>query len=375
MGKTLVLCVDRDNDFGTKAGVQSPLVGRRQNLRAAVKLMLADPEESDANSLFAAIKIHDELREKGEPVDVALVCGDPNVGDVSDHIISYQLGEIISKVQPETAIVVSDGPEDEFVMPILESKLKVEDVRRVVVRQSERIEDTFYIIRKGLAKEEIRQRIIVPISFVLIIWGILTITGIYTPQNIGFGIPAFAVGLLFLLQALQVRERAEDLYRELRAGMLAARMSIFTSLGAFLFILIGAAITYQATASSGFPTAEEASLFFAFGFIWWVIPAIITRYGGFYLDFYWRHKRRVWAYLYLMMSLVAMIFPIAAGLQLIRYIYGFLHGVGADRLLQEALIYIVFTIGIAAGAAALYRYAREKPAPETSGVPADGRQG
>ena len=24
----LVLCVDRDNDFGTKAGIQSPIVGR-----------------------------------------------------------------------------------------------------------------------------------------------------------------------------------------------------------------------------------------------------------------------------------------------------------------------------------------------------------
>jgi len=375
MGKTLVLCVDRDNDFGTKAGVQSPLIGRRQNLRAAVKLMLADPEESDANSLFAAIKIHDELREKGEPVDVALVCGDPNVGDVSDHIISYQLGEIISKVQPETAIVVSDGPEDEFVMPILESKLKVSDVRRVVVRQSERIEDTFYIIRKGLAKEEIRQRIIVPISFVLIIWGILTITGIYTPQNIGFGIPAFAVGLLFLLQALQVRERAEDLYRELRAGMLAARLSIFTTLIAFLFIVIGAAYTYQATLNSGFPTWQEASLFFIFGFIWWGIPAIIMRYGGFFLDFYLRHKRKVWAYIYMMMFGVALMLPIAITVTVARYFFGYLHGVTADRMLQEVLVYIGFTIGIAAGASVLYRYAREKPAPETSGVPADGRQG
>jgi putative membrane protein len=374
MGKTLVLCVDRDNDFGTKAGVKTPLIGRKANLRAATKLMLADPEESDANSLFAAIKVHDKLAARGEPVEVALVCGDPDVGDVSDHIISYQLGEILSKVQPETAIVVSDGPEDEFVMPILESKLKVRDVRRVVVRQAERIEDTFYIIRKGLAKEQIRQGIIVPISMVLITWGIFAISGIYTPQNLGFGIPAFAVGLLFLLQALQVRERAEDLYRELRAGMLAARMSIFTSIGAFLFILIGSAYNYQTMDRAGFPTAQESSLFFFYGFIWWIIPAIMMRFGGFYLDFYLRHKRRVWAYIYLMMSWVGMIFLFAAALQLVRYFLGFLHGLGADRLLQEVLIYIGFGIGIAAAAAYVYRYARAKPSPETSGMPSDGRQ-
>ena len=370
MGKTLVLCVDRDNDFGTKAGVSSPIIGRRQNLRAAVKLLLADPEESDANSLFAAIKIHDELRERGEPVEVATVCGDPNVGDKSDHIISYQLGEIISKAQPESAIVVSDGPEDEFVMPILKAKLRVREVRRVVVRQSERIEDTIYIIRKGLAKVGIQKGIIVPISLILIIWGIFAITGLYTPQNLGVGSIAFALGLFFLLQALQARDRIEDAYRELRAGLLAARLSIFTSLIAFLFIFVGAAYTYQAMAGSGFPTAEEASLFFGYGFLWWIIPAIIMRLGGLFADFWLRHKTRVWAYIYLAMSGVAMIFLFAAAVTLVRYFLGFLHGVTADRMLQEVLVYLAFTIGIAASAAALYRYAREKPAPETSGIPA-----
>jgi putative membrane protein len=370
MGKTLVLCVDRDNDFGTKAGVASPIIGRRQNLRAAVKLVLADPEESDANSLFAAIKIHDELREKGEPVEVATVCGDPNVGDKSDHIISYQLGEIVSKVQPESAIVVSDGPEDEFVMPILKAKLKVREVRRVVVRQSERIEDTIYIIRKGLAKEQIQKGIIVPVSLILVIWGIFAITGFYTPQNLGFGILAFAAGLFFLLSALQIRERVEDTFSELRAGMLAARLSIFTSLIAFLILFVGAAYIYQGTVTAGIPTSEEASLYFASGFLWWIIPAIILRWGGLFADFWLRHKQRVWAYVYLTMTGVAMIFLLSAALVLVRYFLGYLHGVTADRMLQEVLVYVAFTIGIAAGAAALYRYVRVKPRPETSGIPA-----
>jgi len=28
MMKTLILCIDRDNDFGEKAGVKSPMIGR-----------------------------------------------------------------------------------------------------------------------------------------------------------------------------------------------------------------------------------------------------------------------------------------------------------------------------------------------------------
>lgn len=373
MGKTLVLCVDRDNDFGTKAGVASPIIGRRSNLRAAIRLATADPEDSDSNSLFAAIKAYDELKAKGEPVEIATVCGDPNVGDKSDHIISYQLGEIISKVQPESAILVTDGPEDEFILPLLEARLKVRQVRRVVVKQSERIEDTIYIIRKGMAKEQIRTWIILPLSFILIISGLLTIIGIYAPQNLAFGIPAFGVGLLFLLQALQVRDRVEDIYQELHAGMRAAQLSIFTSLIAFLFIFVGAAYTYQVTASSGFPTWDEATLYFISGFIWWIIPAIVSRLGGFFADFYLRHKKAVWSYIYLTMSGVSMIFLVSAGLVLVRYFLGYLEGASSDWVLREVVFYFILTVGIAVSAAVLYRYTREKKMAEPLELPAGGQ--
>jgi putative membrane protein len=373
MGKTLVLCVDRDNDFGTKAGVASPVIGRRANLRAAIKLGIADPEDSDSNSLFAAIKTYDELKAKGEPVEIATICGDPNVGDKSDHIISYQLGEVISKVQPDSAMLVSDGPEDEFVLPLLKGKLQIREVRRVVVKQSERIEDTIYIIRKGMAKEEIRLYIITPLAFILLASGLLTITGTFTPQNMAYGIPAFGLGLLFLLQVLQVRDRAEEMYRELHEGMLAARLSIFTSLIAFLFIFIGGAYSYQLTVSSGFPTAEEASLYFAAGFIWWIVPAIIMRWGGFFFDFWLRHKKAVWAYIYLTMSGVAMIFLLGAGLMLVRYFLGFLKTYPSDRIVNELLFDFVMTIGLAVGAAALYRYTREKTVAGALELPAGGQ--
>ena len=48
--RILVLCVDRDADLETKAGIQTPIVGRGENLDAAVALALKDPEEPDANA-------------------------------------------------------------------------------------------------------------------------------------------------------------------------------------------------------------------------------------------------------------------------------------------------------------------------------------
>jgi uncharacterized membrane protein len=175
-----------------------------------------------------------------------------------------------------------------------------------------------------------------------------------------YGVPAFGLGLLLLLQVLQVRDRAEEMYRELHEGMLAARLSIFTSIIAFLFIFVGGAYNYQLTVSSGFPTAEEASLYFAAGFLWWIVPAIIMRWGGMFLDFWLRHKRAVWDYLYLTMTSVAMIFLLSAGIMLLRYFLGFLKGYTSELIVNELLFYFSMTVGLAVGAAMLYRYAREK---------------
>lgn len=69
--RVLILAIDRDDDFGKKAGVKGgPVIGRAACLDAAVKLSLADPEDSDANVLYAAIKLYDKLKEKGEFDDV-----------------------------------------------------------------------------------------------------------------------------------------------------------------------------------------------------------------------------------------------------------------------------------------------------------------
>jgi putative membrane protein len=360
-GKILVLCVDRDNDFGIKAHVKSPIIGRKANVRAAVKLALADPEDSDSNSLFAAIKVYDELDREGKEVEIATVCGDRDVGQKSDHLIAYQLGEIISKVQPGSAILVSDGPEDEFVLPVLRSKLRVRGVRRVVVKQSERIESLIYIIRKGMAKEQIQKGIIVPISLMLMTWGIFAMTGI-APKNLGAGAIALMVGTYFLLQALRIKERATETFKEVRAGMLAAKLSIFTSLISFLFIFVGAAYTYQLSLKTAFATVEEASLAFGSGFLPWTIPAILVRWGGDFADFYLRHKKLVWSHLYMMMSGVAMVLLLSAVFVLLRYFLGFMSGTTTDEVIRIVSLYMLATVTIAVTGAIMYRYLRERQA-------------
>ncbi len=84
MGKLLVLAVDRDDDFGTKAGVSTPLIGVERCREAATALGMADPEDSDTNALFSAIKVCLDLRKEGTDAEVALICGASQVGIKTD---------------------------------------------------------------------------------------------------------------------------------------------------------------------------------------------------------------------------------------------------------------------------------------------------
>jgi putative membrane protein len=114
--KYLVLCVDRDNDLGVKARVQSPVVGRDAAVAAATKLALSDPEEADANAIFAAVRKYDELAKAHTPCEVAVVCGDVERGFEADRRVGKQVASVLSTSGFSGVILVSDGGEDEQVI-------------------------------------------------------------------------------------------------------------------------------------------------------------------------------------------------------------------------------------------------------------------
>ena len=125
--KVLILCIDRDDDFGSKAGVKGPVIGRKACVDAALKLSLADPEDSDANVVYAGVKLYDDLKENKEfeDVEVALITGHPDVGVKSDLELNRQLEEVLKKFPADGVIPVTDGAEDEQVFPIITSRIPI----------------------------------------------------------------------------------------------------------------------------------------------------------------------------------------------------------------------------------------------------------
>ena len=216
MVRTLVLTVDRDNDLGVKAGIRGPVIGRKDTLRAAMKLGIADPEESDTNAILGALNHHDKLVENAQgddEIQIALLTGDVRVGPRSDRAIAMQLDEVIQEFQPDSAILITDGADDEASLPIITSRVRVDHVEKVIVRQSKGIESTYYYVAKAIDDPRWRAKLLVPVAIFLMILGL----GLIIPGGgalIG-AMPLF-IGIWVLAKGLGWEQQLERLMIDMR---------------------------------------------------------------------------------------------------------------------------------------------------------------
>jgi putative membrane protein len=146
----LVLCVDRDNDLGVKTRTRSPVVGRDAVVAAATKLALADPEEADANAMFAAVKKLDEMRRDGVECEVAVACGDKDGGFKADRRVRSEVASLVKQMEFTGIVFVSDGGDDEQLLPILQNLRPIVSVERVTVKHSQSVEETYLVLGRYL---------------------------------------------------------------------------------------------------------------------------------------------------------------------------------------------------------------------------------
>ena len=148
--KLLVICVDRDNDVGEKAGISTPVIGRDACIEAAQRLALEDPEDADSNSIFSAIKTYEDLISKGYQVEVVTIAGVKNKGVQADEKILAETRKVLEQFSANGAVIVSDGEDDESVIPVIQNALPVISVQRVVMKVSRSVEYSYAVFGKYL---------------------------------------------------------------------------------------------------------------------------------------------------------------------------------------------------------------------------------
>jgi putative membrane protein len=299
----LVLCVDLDDDLGRKAGVDTPVVGRAAVEAAAVALATADPEDSDANVLFQGLHLYGKMGEAGEAVEVAAVTG-TDAGEVAaNREVGKEIDEVLAGLSSQEgvrAVVVTDGAQDESVLPVIRSRVTIDGVRRVVVRQAQDLESMYYTIKQVLDDPETRGTILVPLGILLLIYPLSVLASLFGLPGTVLGVASALLGLYVLARGLGLENVVDRTIAQVRASLYGGRVTLITYVVAAALLVVGgvsgasALDTAQAAAGPDFGGLSVLAALVYGAVQWFAAAGVTTSLGQItdeYLDdaFEWRY--------------------------------------------------------------------------------------
>ncbi|WP_435365086.1 DUF373 family protein [Haloarchaeobius sp. DYHT-AS-18] len=289
----LVLCVDLDDDIGRKTGTRTPVVGRENVEEAAVALATADPEDSDVNVLFQGINLLDTIHD--EAVEVAAVTGNEKSDVSANRKVGEEVDEVLaglSTSEEVTALIVTDGAQDESVIPVIRSRVKVDGVRRVVVRQAQDLESMYYTMKQVLNDPETRGTLLVPIGILLLVYP-LAIAATFMDVTVGsvLGLASALLGFYLLSRGLGLGEKLDSTFERVRNSLYAGRMTLLSYVVAAALLVVGGVggVEYLSVAQAETGTGLSASQVLAaltFGSVRWFAAAGVTTSLGQITDEY-----------------------------------------------------------------------------------------
>jgi putative membrane protein len=284
---SLVVCIDRGAVVAGTAG-ETPVVGERAVRSLVTAVGLDDPENSRVNCLLEGLRLTRERRDEGEEPVLAVVSA-PDESVDSDRAIARQIDDLLADHPVESAVVVTDNAVDERLVHVIESRVRVDGVSRVVVRQARDLESTYYLLKQFLADEQLRATVLVPVGLFLLALPILVAV-----QNVTVALATIAsvAGLFLLYKGLGVDAALAVLAGGVRDGLYTGRVSIVTTVVAAGLALVG----IVAGVISATPLAAEASalttaMAFLFDSVPWLAIAALTASVGRALDEWLRNAR------------------------------------------------------------------------------------
>jgi putative membrane protein len=309
--RILILCVDRDADLEVKAGIKTPLLGRDTNLDAAVCLALRDPEEADANAMFEAIRLHDRLQTEKQPeeiFEVATISGSELGGVSADRKLVAELGNLLRSFSANEVILVTDGYSDEAVLPLVESRVPVSSVRRIVVKHSESIEETAALFSRYLRliwQNPRYARIALGIPGLLFfLYGILYLI----PGAVNYYLISIVLilGVVLLVKGFGVDREARNFYKwakEYSPPPLPVQISNYTVIAGILCVAVSAYLGIANAATNVTPVPTDlagwisalpaAAGFFIKGFMDLMVVGIGIALFGRSIRFYFERDARL----------------------------------------------------------------------------------
>ncbi len=242
--RLFVVCVDRDDDLGRKTGIKGPVIGKEKNLFAAQKLILTDPTESDANTMFAGIKKYEEASKEFKNVEIVTITGRGKIGLQADKEINRQLDILTKEYLIDGWILVTDGAEDAQVIPLLQSRGKIISTEKIIIRQAEAVESTYYTIKEVLKDPGVARLFLGVPGLILLSYFIL--------GTASFQVMALIAGAYLILKGFGIEDKIVDYIRIITESLSEQRISFVMYIAAVLIPLVGFWMVYIQLNSSTF---------------------------------------------------------------------------------------------------------------------------
>ena len=279
---TLVICIDRSGAIGRATNVPMPVAGWEAVRSLVTDAGLSDPEDASVNCLLESLRVARDLRDEREEAVVAVVSAESDTPVGADRSIAAQLDDLVDRYDPRAAIVVVDSAEDEQVLPIVESRMPVDSVDRVVVRQARDIESTYYLLKQFLADEQLRSTVLVPFGVAL-----LLLPALFYWFSAGAAVAGVAglLGAALLYKGLAIDRFVAGMPERVREALYAGQVSVVTYVVAGGLALVGGFFGVLSASEIGADAPRIVEVMeFTYAAVPWFAVAGVTAAVGRLLD-------------------------------------------------------------------------------------------
>jgi putative membrane protein len=297
---TLVVCLHRGADLDADL----PVVGREAVESLVTTLGVDDPEDSRVNCLLEGLRVAGDI----EGAVVAVISSDGE-SVAADREVARQVESLVAEHDPDSAVVVVDSAEDERLVPIVESRVTVDAVDRVVVRQARDIESTYYLLKQFLADEQLRKTVLVPVGLALLAFPLLLFLA--DSLAVAVGTIAATVGFYLLYKGLGVDSYLAALPGQIRGALYSGQVALVTYVVAAGLALVGVFVgVLAASGLENSPANLIVGTRFAYDAIPWLTAAALAASAGRLLDEFIRDDALGGAYVNLPFVAVAVGFAV-----------------------------------------------------------------
>jgi putative membrane protein len=191
-------------------------------------------------------------------------------------------------------------------MPILQSRVRVESVRRIVVKQAQNLESTYYIIKELASDPKVARVIFIPAGVTFLVYAIDSLL----KTNAAPMAIATMIGSYLLYKGLSLDSLLETFISNLRKSFQDAKLTFVTYLISLILIVMafvrGSLVVIDKVVETSQPGIINLAAVFFNSAIWWFVVALLAVVIGWIIDAYTEDSESLHKYLATPFFLVAM---------------------------------------------------------------------